>query len=113
VGGKETLNFNKTMRKCGLILETGCANSQELNWMHTVSKTLCPKSQDVGSNPTTRKIVLLMKLTFSEYRVLKLFESKTNNYEIINWDLFTIGDFIVIPLGIYQLHKRKQRGKLK
>jgi hypothetical protein len=47
----------KTMRKCGLILETGCAKSQDPNWMHTVSKTLCLKSQDVGSNPTTRKIV--------------------------------------------------------
>ena len=58
--GSQKINKSKrtkSMRKCGLILETGCKTFQEPNWLQTVSKTLCLKPQDVGSNPTTRKIL--------------------------------------------------------
>lgn len=49
-----------SMRKCGLTLETDCNcrhTVQEPNWLETVSKTLGLIPQNVGSNPTTRKLL--------------------------------------------------------
>jgi len=47
---------NEGLRKCGLILETGCSDTfQEPKWFETLCMALCLKSQDVGSNPITRK----------------------------------------------------------
>jgi len=46
------------MRKCGLTLETDCRHTiQEPSQLEMVVKALGLKPEDVGSIPTTRKIV--------------------------------------------------------
>ena len=91
------------MRNHSIISETDCRHTiQEPNWLETVSNTLGLISQDVGSNPTGRKICFTDSSKTPLCRVLspnkKLYGSAFLPFHSDGKPLPTASQFVYLPV---------------